>query len=164
MRVLGIDPGYDRLGVAVLERNGSKEHILFSDCLITNRKESHAKRLSFIGVEIKKIIETWQPEYVAIEKLFFNQNITNGIKVAEVRGVVIYESHLAECIICEYGPQEIKVAVTGYGRSDKASIIAMVKRITGISKPKVLDDEYDAIAIGITCLAHEGSVKKSLST
>lgn len=164
MRVLGIDPGFDRLGVAILERTGSKETVLFSDCITTNRKEEHEKRLSYIGTEIKRIISEWNPDFLAIEKLFFNQNITNGIKVAEVRGVVIYESYVAGCTICEYGPQEIKVAVTGYGKSDKTAVISMVKRITGIKKSKILDDEYDAIAIGITCLAHENIVKSKVST
>lgn len=155
MRVLGIDPGFDRLGVAILEKENSKEKVLFSKCIETDRKKSHEERLGHIGKEIHSIIKEWSPTHLGIEKLFFNQNITNGIKVAEVRGVVIYEAYLADCKICEYGPQEIKVAVTGYGKSDKKQVTFMVEKITGIQKRKILDDEYDAIAVGITCLAHE---------
>ena len=157
MRVLGIDPGFDRLGVAIVEKNGSKETVLFSDCLVTNRKDLHEVRLSYIGTEVKKIIETWKPTHVAIEKLFFNKNITNAIKVAEVRGVVTYEAFLAKCTICEYGPQEIKVAVTGYGKSTKSQVTFMTEKITGVSKPNMLDDEYDAIAVSITCLAQSNN-------
>lgn len=155
MKVLGIDPGYDRLGIAVLERTGSKETVLFSDCFITNRQDSHETRISFLGQEVRKVLKQWNPDFVAIEKLFFNKNITNAIKVAEVRGVVTYEAYLSGAQLREYGPQQIKVAVTGYGKSDKSQVTFMVKKITGITKPKILDDEYDAIAIGITCLATE---------
>lgn len=157
MRVLGIDPGFDRLGVAVLEKNKGdmKEHVLFSDCLTTHKTEAHEQRLTALGLGIRDIIEKWQPDYVALEKLFFNKNITNAMRVAEARGVVVYESYQAGAHICEYGPQEIKVAVTGYGKSDKTHVTTMVKRITGISKAHILDDEYDAIAVAITCIAHE---------
>ena len=149
--ILGVDPGFDRIGVAVLE----VDKLIFSSCIETNRKLSHSKRLMEIGKSIKAIIEKWQPDTLAIEKLFFNQNTTNALKVSEARGVIIYEATSMGLEICEYGPQEVKVAVTGYGRADKIQMETMVKKLVKLPKKtsKVLDDEIDAIALGITCLA-----------
>jgi crossover junction endodeoxyribonuclease RuvC len=148
-RVLGIDPGFDRIGVAVLE----KEKVLFSDCIETDRKLPYQKRLFQIGERIRKIINKWQPQELAIESLFFNQNITNGIRVAEARGVVIYESTRAGLTVYEYSPQAVKIGVTGYGRADKKQMETMIRKLVTLSRAKKLDDELDAIALGITHLA-----------
>lgn len=149
-RVLAVDPGFDRVGIAVLE----DDNLLFSDCVITNRKKSHEKRLLEIGEAVRKVIKKWQPNCLAIEKLFFNQNISTAIKVAEARGVVAYESSRAGLTMFEYGPQTIKVAVTGYGKAAKPQVQNMVERLLKLDKSeKKLDDEVDAIAVGITHLA-----------
>lgn len=155
-RVLGIDPGFDRLGVAVLEGNT----LLFSDCIQTSRTLTHAKRISEIGLGVREIIKEWQPGSLAIEKLFFNQNVTNAIKVAEARGVVIYEAANAGLGVFEYSPQDIKIAVTGYGKADKKQVELMVGKLikTGIGSAKKLDDETDAIALCITHLATEKGI------
>ena len=78
------------------------------------------------------------------------------IGVSQARGIIIYLAQKAGCRVYEFGPQEIKVAVTGYGKSDKSAVIDMVKRLVPSSPTKAHDDEYDAIAVGITCLAHHG--------
>ncbi|MBX4181442.1 crossover junction endodeoxyribonuclease RuvC [Candidatus Parcubacteria bacterium] len=150
-RVLGIDPGFDRLGVSVVENNS----VLFSCCIETNRKSAYEERLLYIGDELTKIIRKWKPKDLAIEKLFFNQNTTNAMKVAEARGVVIYLAKSAGLNIHEYSPQEIKIAVTGYGKADKIQINTMVRKLVSIPSKdtKVLDDEVDAIALCITHLA-----------
>jgi crossover junction endodeoxyribonuclease RuvC len=88
--------------------------------------------------------------------LFFNKNIKTAIAVAEVRGALIYLAKKHSLPIYEFGPQEIKVAVTGYGKSDKTAVFDMLKRLVPNLKTQALDDEYDAIATGITCLAHYG--------
>ena len=149
--VLGIDPGFDRIGVAVLEEN----KVLFSKCIETNRKDGHEKRLLQIGSDIKDVIDKWQPSSLAIEQLFFNQNTTNALKVSEARGVILYEAAQAGLEIYEYSPQAIKIAITGYGKADKLQMEMMLKRLVNIpeSKSKRLDDELDAIAVCITCLA-----------
>src|SRR3989338_4112720 len=110
-RVLAIDPGFDRIGVAILD----KKKVLYSQCIETNRKLPHEERLLDIGDGVRKIIKKWKPNVLAIESLFFNQNITNALKVSEARGLIIYEAVQAELKIFEYSPQEIKIAVTGYG-------------------------------------------------
>lgn len=154
MKVLGIDPGYDRLGVAVLEKQSGKETVLFSDCFTTNKTDPISKRIAALGDHLEKVFTLHQPNTVAIETLFFNQNRTTAIAVAEVRGLVIYLAEKHGCALKEFGPQEIKVATTGYGASDKASIHAMLKHLVANLPTDALDDEYDAIAIGITALAH----------
>ena len=147
--VLAVDPGFDRVGMAVLE----KETLLFSQCIETNRKSPHAERLLEIGESVRKIIKKWQPKDLAIEQLFFNQNITNALKVSEARGVIIYEATRAGLEIFEYSPQAIKIAVTGYGKADKVQVESMVRKLIHMPSKKMLDDEMDAIALGITHLA-----------
>lgn len=150
-RVLGIDPGFDRVGVAVLER----DEVLFSDCIETSRKLPHSARLAQIGKTVRTLIEKWEPGSLAIENLFFNQSVTNAMKVAEARGVIIYEAERAGLTIAEYGPQEVKIAVTGYGKADKKQVEAMIGKLVKMTEHngKRLDDELDAIALGITHLA-----------
>ena len=153
--VLAIDPGFDRMGLAILKMEQGKPKLLFSECFKTDSKEERSQRLLAIGKNIKKIIEKWQPDDLAIETLFFNTNITSAIGVAEARGVITYEASKARMEVFEYGPQTIKIAVTGYGKADKLQMEIMVKKLVKLSEKslKRLDDEVDAIAVGITHLA-----------
>jgi crossover junction endodeoxyribonuclease RuvC len=154
MRVLAIDPGYDRLGVAVLERGKQKEALLYSVCIETKRGTALSERLLVLGTAFTKLLKKYKPDAVGIETLFFNKNQKTAIGVAEARGMLMYLAKQANCSVYEFGPQEVKVAVTGYGKSDKAAVVAMVKRLVEGVPARALDDEYDAIAVGITCLAH----------
>jgi crossover junction endodeoxyribonuclease RuvC len=154
MKVLALDPGYDRLGVAILERVNTKEILLYSACVTTDKNMLFNDRLAHIGNEVLKLLTEYAPQAVAIETIFFNKNIKTAIGVAQARGAIIFLAKQAGCVVYEFGPQEIKVAVTGYGKSDKSAVIDMVKRLV-INAPKTaFDDEYDAIAVGITALAH----------
>jgi crossover junction endodeoxyribonuclease RuvC len=157
MRVLAIDPGYDRVGVAVLEHVAQKEILLFSGCIETDKKASLMERIYEVGTAVSTLIETHSPTFVAIETLFFNKNVKTAIGVAQARGAIVYIAQRAGCEVLEYGPQEIKIAVTGYGKSDKSAVIAMIQRLVQNAPKKALDDEYDAIAVGITALAHRRS-------
>src|SRR3989344_440168 len=151
MRILGIDPGYERLGIAVLEK---PNRVLFSECFKTSAKLEFAERLNLIGEEIKKIIKKYKPEVLAIETLFLTTNQKTVMRVAEARGVVIYEAARVGLKIFEASPPQIKIATTGYGRSDKAQIIKMVKMLVKMDNSKTSDDELDAIAITLTAFAH----------
>ena len=155
MRVLAIDPGYDRMGVAVIEKQNGQEVLLHSECIETNKEDSLDERLCELGGRFKILLEEHQPDIVGIETLFFNKNVKTAIGVAQARGIVMYLSRSFGTQVCEYGPQEIKVAVTGYGKSDKAAVIDMGKRLVSNVPEKALDDEYDAIAIGVTTLARQ---------
>jgi crossover junction endodeoxyribonuclease RuvC len=156
MRVLAIDPGFDRCGVAVLEYCDNKEHLLHSACIETDRTASFSERLQHIGTTIEHLIATHTPTALGIEKLFFNKNITTGIHVAEARGMILYIAQCHGLTLYEHGPQEVKVAVTGYGNSDKAGVYAMLNRLVADIPKSAKDDEYDAIAVGITTLAQHG--------
>ncbi len=159
MRVIAVDPGYDRLGVAILEIVAGKEQLLHSCCIETKKSNTLPERIYSAGVEFTNIINAYRPDTLAIETIFFNNNQKTAIGVAGIRGMLIYLAKQADCEVYEFNPQEIKVAITGYGKSDKQAVIDMVKRLIKDAPEKALDDEYDAIAIGVTCLAHHGRTK-----
>lgn len=154
MRVLAIDPGYDRLGVAVMEHDGQKEVLLYSACIETDKNATFPDRLHALGQDFAAILKEYHPDCIGIETLFFNKNIKSALMVAHARGTIMYLAKATGATVYEFGPQEIKVAVTGYGKSDKNAVIDMVKRLVPTAPAQALDDEYDAIAIGITALAH----------
>lgn len=156
MRVIAIDPGYDRLGVAIMEYTGGSEVLLYSTCIESSRNDTLPDRLLTIGNRFQEIVTEFTPDALAIETLFFNKNIKTAIGVAQARGTLLYLAKKAGCAVYEFGPQEIKTAVTGYGKSDKKAVIEMILRLIKNAPPKALDDEYDAIAVGITCLATHG--------
>ncbi len=151
MKVLGIDPGFERLGIAVMD--GPKS-VIFSECFKTSTKLDFAERLKLIGEEVRAVIKKYQPEVLAIETLFLNTNQKTAMQVAEARGVVIYESVKAGLKVFEASPPQIKLAVTGHGRADKTQINKMVSLLVKLGNEKKLDDELDAIAVALTALAH----------
>lgn len=155
MRILAIDPGFERVGIAVLEKKNGKESLLYSDCFKTSSKLPFEKRLLLIGGEISRIIEAHTPTALAIETLFFNSNQKTAMRVAEARGVIIYAAISHGLAVCEYTPLQVKTAVAGYGKADKEQVARMAEKILGIEKSVSYDDETDAIALGITCLASE---------
>lgn len=154
MRVFAVDPGYDRLGVAVLEKHNGKEYLVHSSCILTDKADTVPQRIGEIGSTLESLMKKFKPDVVAIETLFFNKNLKTAVAVAEARGVVIYLAHKHGAEVREFGPQEIKVAVTGYGKSDKQAVMDMLKRLVPNLPAKALDDEYDAIAVAVTALAH----------
>ena len=158
--ILAVDPGFGRIGLAVMKLERDRPKLLFSQCFETDSKKARPERLFSIGRRIKEVIKKWRPETLAIETIFFNTNTTSAIGVAEARGIIIYEARSRDMEIFEYGPQTIKIAVTGYGKADKTQMATMVKKLVNLSEKtsKRLDDEMDAIALGITHLA----TKKSL--
>jgi crossover junction endodeoxyribonuclease RuvC len=156
MRVIAIDPGYDRLGVAVMEYQAGSEHLLYSTCLLSDKSHSLPDRIHTIGDAFLHIIEEYAPDALAVETLFFNKNVKTAIGVAEARGALIYIGKSSGCAIYEFSPQQIKTAVTGYGNSDKKAVIDMVCRLVKGAPKNALDDEYDAIATGVACLATHG--------
>ena len=156
MRILGIDPGFERLGIAVLEKNkeDKKETVLFSECFKTSADLGFSERLNLIGEEIEKIIKKFKPEVLSIETLFLNTNQKTVMRVAEARGVVVYKAACVGLKIFEASPPQIKIATTGYGRASKEQIIKMVKILVEIDNKKKSDDELDAIAIALTAFAY----------
>lgn len=154
MKILGIDPGFERVGIAVIEKEGnSKEILLYSNCFKTDPKLPFSERLLLIGKEIESVIEKNNPDALSIETLFFNTNQKTALMVSEARGVVVYEAKKQGLEIYEYTPLQIKNAVVGYGRASKNQVDAMVRQLISISENIKQDDELDAIAIALTCMA-----------
>ena len=128
--------------------------MFFSTCFKTSAKLDFPERLFLIGDKIKEIIEEYKPEILSIETLFLNTNQKTVMKVSEARGVVIYEASRKKLKIFEASPPQIKIATTGYGRSDKTQINKMVKMLVYIDEKVKSDDELDAIAIALTAFAN----------
>lgn len=153
MRVLAFDPGFERLGIAVVEKVKGKEQLLHSECVRTSAKLPFPQRLAELGVAVQALVELWEPGCVALENVFFEKNAKTAMDVAAVRGMLLYIAAQSGLPAHEFTPLQVKVAITGYGKSDKAAIAAMVPRLVTIPPKKRLDDELDAIAVGLTCLA-----------
>lgn len=161
MIILGIDPGYERLGIAVLEKNqgDKKEKVLYSDCFKTSAKLPFVERLLLLGKEVEKLIKQYSPEVFAIESLFFTNNQKTAMMVAEVRGALLYQAMCAGIAILEFTPLQIKMAAAGYGQADKKQVTDMVKKLVVIEKEIKHDDEYDAIAIALTGFASQSLLR-----
>lgn len=154
MKIISIDPGYEKVGIAIVEKNKSeKENLIFSECFQTSAKLSLPERLFLIGQEIDKLIKEYEAEAMAIEKLFFTTNQKTVMGVSEARGVIIYQAILNKIPVFEYTPLQIKIAITGYGRGNKKQVISMIHNLIKIDKKIKHDDEYDAIGTGLTHLA-----------
>lgn len=152
-KVVSIDLGYDRCGVAVIEKKpGNKEKVLYSCCIETDKNESFAQRLFLVIKNINKIISDHKPNFVVLEKIFFANNKKTAMNISAIRGAILFSAKNENIDIVELNPNEIKLAVTGDGKSSKNQVIKMIQLITGFDQ-KVKDDEHDAIAIGIAFFA-----------
>ena len=152
-RVLACDPGFERLGIAVLEKQSGKETVLYSDCLRTSPSISFPERLAQLGADIETLIATWQPSCMALEDIFFEKNAKTAMGVAQVRGMLAYIAAIHGMEVESYTPLQVKVAITGYGKSSKEQVGSMVVRLVSLPARQRLDDEMDAIAVGLTALA-----------
>lgn len=154
IRFIGIDPGYERVGISVIEKDSrGKEKLLHSQCFRTDKALAHHERLVLIATELRKVITGFSPTVMGIEKLYFNANQKTAMAVSEARGVILLCGSEVGMKICEYTPPEIKMAIAGYGKADKKQIITMVNMLITIPEGKRFDDEFDAIAIGLTASA-----------
>lgn len=156
MRILGVDPGYERLGVAIIEKpTVGKEQLLFSDCLQTAKSLTFGERLFELGTSLEELIARFAPRSIALEKLFLTKNHKTAMSVAEIRGVITYVAAKNGLSIFEYTPGQVKAAVTGYGAATKPQVEMMVKQLIKLETTPKYDDEFDAIAVALTCAASE---------
>lgn len=151
--VLGIDPGTATIGYAIVYDlpDGSCKAVDYG-VITTPKEDSAAVRLVQLYEQINKIIGLHQPDSAAVEKLFFQRNISTAIAVGQARGVVMLALAQAGLEIGEYTPNEIKQAVTGYGSADKRQVQEMVRVLLSLEKIPKPDDAADALAIAITHL------------
>lgn len=157
MRILAIDPGFDRMGLAVLEGDPSRPTHIWSDCIVPP-KGVREERLRVIHDAVRDAISSYTPASVAIESLFWStNNKRSALGVAEARGAALSAAAEAGLSVSEHSPQQVKLAVTGYGAADKKAVAAMIPRLITLPPKKRLDDELDAIALGICALSTQRS-------
>lgn len=156
MRIIGIDPGTGILGFGVIEYEAGKLKLVDGGVIRTPVKEDDAVRLETIFDELTDIIAQTKPDEMSVEKLFFAQNVTTAMTVAQARGVVLLAGRQAGLKIAEYTPLQIKQALTGYGRAEKKQMQEMVRTILGLGEIPKPDDCADALAAAI---CHAQSVK-----
>lgn len=149
-RILGIDPGYGRVGWGIIEGHGSSWQYIAHGCIETDKRYSFAKRLLQIEAELQQVITTYQPNFSAVEQIFFTKNVTTGIDVSQARGVILLTLAHSKIPIAELTPKQIKQALTGYGNAEKRQVQEMVKRELSMEELPKQDDAADALAVAIT--------------
>ena len=150
--ILAIDPGYDRIGFAVLAGTRSNPTLITMGCLTTNRADTHSERLNNIAIAIKKLISVHHPTIAAVEQLFFSRNVKTALKVAEARGVIMNTFTNSKLPIQEFSPQAVKIAATGHGAADKKQVLKMLKLIFKSNLTSEQDDAADALALALCAL------------
>jgi crossover junction endodeoxyribonuclease RuvC len=162
MRVLGIDPGIAIVGFGFIDKIGSKLVPVQYGCIQTEAHTDPGVRLREVYDAAVQLIERYKPDAVAIEKLFFNKNVTTAFTVGQARGVLMLAAVQQSLPIAEYTPLQVKQAIVGYGKAEKKQVQEMVRvflKLPGIPKP---DDVADALAVAI-CHAHSSALQSKLN-
>ena len=149
MRILGIDPGYGITGFGLIEADRGQYSLLRCGAITTPAGMDFSARLEIIYEDMRKLLEMAKPEAVAIEELFFGQNVTTGIGVAQSRGVILLAIRQAGLEVTSYKPMQVKQAVVGYGNATKHQVQDMTRRLLRLEKMPKPDDAADAIAIAL---------------
>ncbi|HEY3365835.1 MAG TPA: crossover junction endodeoxyribonuclease RuvC [Symbiobacteriaceae bacterium] len=152
MRILGIDPGTAIMGYGVVEGAGSRERAVAYGALVTKSDMLTEVRLQKLYRGVVDLLLEFKPEALAVEELFFGRNVTTAIYVGQARGVVLLAAADNGIPIREFTPMQVKMAVTGYGRADKAQVQAMVKTLLSLAETPKPDDVADALAVAIAAL------------
>ena len=160
MRILGIDPGYGITGFGLIEGERGQFRLLRCGAITTPAGADFSARLEMIYEDMRQLLEVCKPDCVAIEELFFGQNVTTGIGVAQSRGVILLAIRQAGLQVYPYKPMQVKQSVVGYGNATKHQVQDMTRRILGLEKMPKPDDAADAIAIA---LCHARSCTSLLS-
>ncbi len=149
MVILGIDPGFAIVGFGVLESAGGSQRLVQCGAITTQAGLPLPTRLLQISRDMDELLATFRPDAMAVEELFFNNNITTGIGVAQARGVILTEAERQGVPIFEYSPSEVKLAVVGYGKAEKRQVMDMTKRLLKLKAVPKPDDAADAVAIAL---------------
>ena len=160
MRILGIDPGYGITGFGVIEADRGKQSLITCGAITTPAGMDFSARLEIIYNDMTELIRATKPDAVAIEELFFGQNVTTGIGVAQSRGVILLAIRQAGVPVFQYKPMQVKQAVVGYGNATKHQMQDMTMRLLHLQAMPKPDDAADAIALA---LCHGRSATSLLS-
>ena len=160
MRILGIDPGVAIVGFGLIESERGAVRMLQYGAVNTSAGLPLATRLVQIEQDITQLIQQFKPDEIAIEELFFNQNVTTGIGVAQARGVILMTAEKCGLPVVEYNPSQVKQAVVGYGKAEKRQVMEMTRKLLHLASVPKPDDAADAVAIA---LCHARSCTSLLS-
>ena len=149
MRILGIDPGYGITGFGVIDTERGQSRLVTCGAITTPAGMDFSARLEIIYEDMRRLLAETKPDAVAIEELFFGQNVTTGIGVAQSRGVILLAIRQAGLEVTSYKPMQVKQAVVGYGNATKHQVQDMTKRLLNLSAMPKPDDAADAIAIAL---------------
>lgn len=150
-RVIGIDPGYGRIGYGIIEGSSTDWKLVDYGLIETNAKKTLVDRLLDLEKLLLQIIKKYKPTIAGVEELFFHKNVKTALPVVHARGVILLTLQKNGLNIFEFKPQEIKQAMTGNGRAEKKQVQFMVQQILGLHKKLVQDDAVDALAVALTC-------------
>ncbi|MBO9371608.1 MAG: crossover junction endodeoxyribonuclease RuvC [Chloroflexi bacterium] len=153
MRVLGIDPGTATTGYGVVEETGEGLRALAYGVVTTPPDLPLPQRLQAIYRELRRLVREWQPDAAAVEELYFNVNVRTAMSVGQARGVALLAMADEGLTVAEYGPGEVKQALTGYGGAEKRQMQEMVRMLLGLPSIPRPDDAADALAVAI-CHLH----------
>lgn len=153
MIVIGIDPGLATVGFGVLRKDKDIITPLSYGCIRTSAEKQTPERLLEIYKEINLLFEKYNPDAIAVEKLFFTKNVTNALSVSEARGVIFLAAQQKHIPVVEYTPAQIKQAITGSGRADKRQMQEMIKRLLKLNELPQPDDAADGLSIAL-CHLH----------
>lgn len=159
LRIIGIDPGIAIVGFGVVEQRGNRLKTVQFGTIQTKADLPTARRLKQIYDTVSELLREYEPSIVAVEKLFFNRNVTTAFTVGQARGVIVLAAEQAGVEVTEYTPLEVKQAVVGYGRADKHQVQEMVKTLLGLPVIPRPDDVADALGVAI-CEAHTSPFKR----
>jgi len=149
MRILGIDPGVAITGYSILEEKGADYCFIASGCIRTASDLEPELRLLIIYDRIAELVGEYNPQALVVEKIFFSKNVRTAFQVGEARGVVLLAAARAGISLFEYTPLQVKQAVAGYGRAEKAQVQKMVQLLLKLQQPPAVDDEADAMAVAL---------------
>lgn len=146
-RILGIDPGYGRIGWGIIEGERNTWRHVAHGCIETSPKETLSERLFALSGALQQIISEYHPTRAGVEQLFFKKNVTTGLSVAHARGVMLLVLHNNHIPIVEVAPVQVKQSVSGYGNAQKGQVQVMVALLLGMKEKKIQDDAADALAV-----------------
>lgn len=165
MVILGVDPGYAIVGYGVIRAAAGRYQPLEHGAVTTKAEQEFGRRLEIIYDGISRVLEAWKPEALSLEKLFFQNNKTTAIGVAQARGVIWLAAQKAGVPVFEYTPMQVKMAVTGYGGARKPQVMEMTRRLLCLRETPKPDDTADALAMAITHgQAASSALRRSLLT
>ncbi|BCG60485.1 crossover junction endodeoxyribonuclease RuvC [Paenibacillus sp. URB8-2] len=162
MRILGIDPGIAIVGFGFIDKNGSKLTPVQYGCIQTEAHTPEEERLLHVYEGMLQLIDRYKPEAVALEKLFFNRNVTTAMSVGQARGVLVLAAVQRGLPVAEYTPMQVKQAIVGYGKAEKKQVQEMVRMYLKLSAVPKPDDVADALAVAV-CHAHSYTLNSKIN-